>query len=70
MNGNIESLRITALVLVGGFKMTTEDIAWMNKFLIEMKEYIDVFLQPSSGTERNRCFPLRPYNELFFLKNH
>ena len=47
--------------------MTPEDIAWTGKFIAEIKDYIDVFLLPSSNNERSRLFPLRPFSDLFFL---
>jgi hypothetical protein len=64
-----ESANICALVIIGGMKMKTEEIAQMGKFIEEVKNYIDVFIMPSSGQERHNLFPLRPYNGLYFLKS-
>ena len=66
MNTCPESLSITALVIIGGIRMTPEEISWMGLFLEEVKDRIDVFLMPSSDSERSRLFPLKPYSDLFF----
>ena len=47
--------------------MTPLDIRWMGKLVSEIKEFIDVFLMPSSNAERQRLFPLKPYSNLFFI---
>ena len=39
----------------------------MGSLVAELKEYIDVFMVPSSGDERHQLFPLKPYSDLFFL---
>ena len=41
----------------------------MGEFIEEMKNFIDVFLMPSSSESRKRLFPLQPYNGLYFIKS-
>lgn len=64
------STNLSALVLIGGMGMNTEDILMINSFVEEVKDQIDVFVMPSSGPERQHLLPLRPYHPLFFPKSH
>jgi hypothetical protein len=58
------------LIIVGGLEMKPEIITKMSEVIYELKDSIDVFIMPSTSLERQKLFPLPPYNGLFFVKSH
>ncbi len=50
--------------------MKLEDIERFASIVEDLKDMIDVFIMPSSNYERQKLFPLRPFNGLFFAKSH
>ncbi len=61
------AVNICAVVIIGGMSMIVEAITQMSEFVKSIQDTVDVFIMPSSGIDRKKLFPLRPYSEFFFL---
>jgi hypothetical protein len=60
---------IAALVIIGGVEMKVESISQMAEVVNGLKNFVDVFVMPSSNADRRKLYPLQPYNGNFFAKS-